>query len=146
MRINHRATLVLRENILRLHVCPAFHPSPGSTQRLLGWVAVGAGAAALGVGFVFEVQRSEKLSERDSVCPSRQECTTDQAAQIASLTDDARSASTLGTVGLIAGGVLVAGGLTLVFTAPTRAPATTVSILPALAPGFDGVNVVGRIW
>jgi hypothetical protein len=120
--------------------------SAGSTQRLLGWTTVGAGVVGLTVGFVFELQRSAKLSDRDGVCPTRRDCTTDDQARVDSLTSDARSASTVGLVGFVAGGVLTAGGLALVFTAPTGSPSNSVAILPVAARGFEGVAVTGRLW
>jgi hypothetical protein len=118
--------------------------SAGDTQRLLGWTAVGAGGVGLGVGLVFALIKSGKISERDDICPTGANCTADDAARIERLTDEARSAGTVSTISFIAGGVFVAGGLALVFTAPKSSSA--VAVAPALGPGFQGVSVTGSIW
>jgi hypothetical protein len=124
--------------------------SRGSTHRLLGWTAVGAGAVGLGVGLIFEIQRSARLSDRDGVCPTRQNCSPDDQAHINSLTSDARGAATVEVVGFIAGGLFAAGGLALVFTAPkadTRGTtANNLTVLPVAVPGFQGVTLAGRGW
>jgi hypothetical protein len=125
---------------------PQASSSRGSTQRLLGWGAVGAGAVGLGIGIAFELQRSAKLSDRDNVCPTRQNCTPGEAAQISSLTSDARTASAIAVTGFVAGGVLAAGGLALIFTAPKGAPSHDVAVVPVAAPGYEGVTVAGRLW
>lgn len=92
-------------------------------------------------------QKGSKLDERDAICPSGQNCTPAEAAAIANLTDDARSANTIGWIGLAGGTLLAAGGLALVLTAPrsTATPAETVALVPALGPGFGGISVAGRL-
>jgi hypothetical protein len=119
-------------------------PSNGNTQRTLGFVAGGAGVVGLVVGTVFMVQRGSKLSDRDGICPSGVGCAPGSQNKINSLTDDARSAQTIGTIGLIAGGALVAGGLALVFTAP-KGEGGSVAIAPVTAPGFQGLTVSGTL-
>jgi hypothetical protein len=125
---------------------PTSPTSSGSTQRLLGWTVVGAGVVGLGVGLVFELQRSSKLSDRDAICPtgtcaSKQDQLNGQA-RIDQLTSEAKTAGTVATVGFVAGGVLAAGGLVLVFTAPTGS--REIAFAPVVAPGFDGLAAVGR--
>jgi hypothetical protein len=124
-------------------------PSPapdtrGNTQRLLGWTAVGAGGVGLGIGLVFALVKGSKVSERDDICPTGNDCTADDASRINRLTDEARTASTASTVSFIAGGVFVAGGLALVFTAPRSSSA--VAVAPAVGARFQGVTVTGSIW
>ncbi len=111
----------------------------GSTQRLAGWVGVGAGALGIGVGVVFELVRSAKVSDRDAICPSSVNCTVNDQTRIDALTSDARSANTIGSIGLIGGGVLAAGGLALLLTAPHDH--AQVALMPTLGPGFQGVMV-----
>lgn len=118
--------------------------SPGTTQRILGWSAVGAGAIGLGVGIAYEVVRGNTVSQRDSLC--NPQCNdSGEAEKVASLTSQAKTAATVGIVGLVAGGVLVAGGLTLVFTAPGGTE-SRVAAVPLLAPGFVGGALSGRVW
>jgi hypothetical protein len=123
--------------------------SAGSTQRILGWTAVGAGAVGLGLGLVFELQKAGKLSDRDAICPTG-DCgnlppaqLADDKARIAQLTSDAQTDSTIAVVGFVAGGVLAAGGLVLVFTAPNGESATAFA--PLLGPGIQGA-MVRHVW
>ena len=119
----------------------------GSVQRVLGWSAVGLGAVGLGVGVVFELQRSSKLSSRDKICASSDTapCPVGSQERVDSLTKDARSASTVGTIGLVAGGVLAAGGVVLILTAP-KGSSSEVSLTPVVSPGFEGLMLSGYVF
>lgn len=120
--------------------------SSGKTQRILGWTATGLGVVGLGLGAVFEAMRSSKLDDRAKVCESGTNCAPGSQARINALTDDARSASTLGVASFVAGGLLVAGGLVVVFTAPSAHPSGNVSFLPVVVPQFQGLMVSGHVW
>jgi hypothetical protein len=124
---------------------PAEKSSPGSTQRVLGWTSVALGAVGLGVGTVFMLQRKSKLDDRAQICPEFENCTQDQVDQNSSLTDEARTASTIGTIGFVAGGVLAATGLVLVITAPSSHSKESVAVAPVVGPGFQGVSLAGRL-
>jgi hypothetical protein len=115
----------------------------GATQRLLGWSAVGAGVIGVGAGVVFQLKRSSKLSDRDAVCPTGRDCSAGEIARIDQLTDEARSASTISAVSFVAGGVLAAGGVALVLTAP-KSQRTALSAQPMVARGMFGAGVTGR--
>lgn len=115
-----------------------------SMQRVLGWSAVGAGAVGLGVGVLFELKKSSKVSDRDAICPTGKGCTVAEAASISDLTDQARGAATIGMVGLVAGSVLAAGGLALVFTAPHQEQ--SVAVAPIVGPSFQGLMVRSAVW
>ncbi len=118
--------------------------SGGELQRTLGWTAAGVGVVGLAVGTVFQFQRSSKLSERDDLCPSSVDCAPGTQERINALTDEARSAATVSAVSLIAGGVLVTGGLALVLTAPKgRASA---ALTPIVTAHFRGLAVAGHVW
>jgi hypothetical protein len=120
--------------------------------RALGWGGVAVGAVGVGLGTYFLVQRANKLDEREGVCP-RARPTPDapethvcqneaQGQRIHDLTSDARQADTLATVGFIAGGALVAGGVAALLFAPRGSePSRTAWFAPALAP--EGFGVAG---
>ncbi|MBS2014868.1 MAG: hypothetical protein JST00_18405 [Deltaproteobacteria bacterium] len=115
---------------------PAREP-PSSLQRTLGWVAVGTGAAALGVGFVFGAVAKSKYDDAELHC-SPIDC--DRTG--VELTGDARSAASLSTVLVVAGGVVAATGVVLVLTAPSSSPATGAnagSFGVSLSPLASGV-------
>ncbi len=100
---------------------PAAAPAPGpegSTNPLKvgGLVTAGIGVVALGVGGVFAAQAKSSYDDSLNGGCTKNECT---AAGL-SLRNDARSAGTLATVFVVAGGVLAAGGITMFLVAPSR--------------------------
>ncbi|MBW2455010.1 MAG: tetratricopeptide repeat protein [Deltaproteobacteria bacterium] len=115
---------------------PGDHPAQSaSVQGTLGWVAIGLGGAGLVLGAVtggLAVDRHGTLEEgcADGRCPP-------------DLHDDVDSYDTLrpiATIGLIAGGVLVATGVTLVLTAPGEpASADQVSLRAFVTPELCGL-------
>ena len=116
-------------------------------QTVLGWSAVGAGAIGLTVGVIFELQRSSKLSARDKICPTSDPalCPTGSQAQVDDLTNKARTASTVGSIGLVAGGLLAAGGVVLILTAPKHS-SSEVSLAPVVSPQFQGLMLTGQTF
>jgi hypothetical protein len=88
---------------------------PGSTQRLLGWISIGVGGAGLAVGGVFGSMAMGTQSDLDDSgdCVD-QKCEPSQQDNV----DKLGTQRTISTVGFIAGGVLAATGIVLVFTAP----------------------------
>ncbi len=118
--------------------------SDGTTQRILGWIGVGAGVVGLGAGVVLQLDRASKLSEADAICPtgdcgpiSAQELSQNNAL-IRQLTRDADSSGTIGVVALAAGGALAIAGVVLVLTAPSDGP--EVAVVPVVAPGLYGAS------
>jgi len=110
---------------------PAAPSDPASTRR---WVGVGvavAGVAGVALGTVFGLSAKSKLnqSNQDNHCDKADTCDPTGLA----LRHDASTAATLSTVMFVVGGVGLAGGAVLYFTAPK--PATTVGLALAPAPG-----------
>jgi hypothetical protein len=116
-----------------------------SAQPVLGWTAVGAGVVGLVIGGIFVGQRSSKLSTRNAICASGDpnQCPPGSQARVNDLTDQARSANTVATVGFVAGGVLAAGGLVLILTSPKH-PSSEIAISPMLSPQFQGLMVTSH--
>ena len=77
--------------------------------RTVGWVAGAVGIVGLGVGTVFGVMA---ISDKSAA-----HCDASNACDAGPL-HDANSAATASTVGIVAGGVLLAGGAALVLFAP----------------------------
>jgi hypothetical protein len=120
----------------------------GSTIRTLGWVSAGVGVVSLGLGGVFALQRSSKLDERQEVCPvlTEEECDPDEEREYDSLGSDANTAGTISTVGFVAGGVLLAGGIAAIIFAPKpKAQTESAWILPAASPNGFGL-FGGMTW
>jgi hypothetical protein len=92
-------------------------PARGGTQRTLGIVAGGAGAVALTLGAIFGLVAKSDNDGAADLCPRGNDACAPGAS---ALTDDARSEATVSTIGFVAGGVLLAGGIVLYLTAPSR--------------------------
>ncbi len=91
--------------------------SETSPLRTVGFIAGGAGIAGIAIGSVFGVLTIGKKNVTDSHCPTTGPVigcdSTGSAAQ-----SDGRTFSTVSTVSFIAGGVLLAGGITLIVLSP----------------------------
>jgi hypothetical protein len=85
-------------------------------QKTIGIVVAGAGVVALGVGGVFGLKTSSTWRDAQSHCTSNLDCD----AQGVDLAAQAKSSGNIATIAVIAGGVLLAGGAVLFFTAPSR--------------------------
>lgn len=105
----------------------------GSAQRTVGLVGIGLGTAGVVVGSVFGILSISKASEADDQCapPDRKLCTPDGKAA----GDDAIARGNLSTVGFVVGGILLAGGIALYFTA--KAPGSPTV---AVGPGTLGLR------
>lgn len=89
-------------------------PAPrASWQRPAALAAGGLGIVGLGVGTFFGLRAFSKWGDAEPQCPNDR-CT-HEGKQLA---DSATSASQISTVAFVAGGVLLAGGAALFFTAP----------------------------
>lgn len=99
----------------------------GKTQRILGITATGLGAVGLVVGTIFGLKTGSTWEEAKTHCTGL-EC--DRTG--VELATDAKNSGTISTIGFIAGGALIAGGLALFFTAPPpRAGGSTKGAVPA---------------
>jgi hypothetical protein len=103
---------------------PAPSPSPVQTahpsqfHKILSYVVGGVGVVGLGLGTYFTVHASSKNSDSKKFCPGQpNECTQDGVT----LRNQALSSARLATVFMVGGGVLLAGGVVLFFTAPSTA-------------------------
>jgi hypothetical protein len=101
-----------------------------STQRTIGVIVGGVGIVGLGLGSVFGLRSMSRHDDDQLHCDSSSSCD----PQGFRLRNEARDAGTISTVGFIAGGILVAGGITLFLTAP-RASRTTTAPAVGLGPG-----------
>ena len=106
--------------------------------KTIGWVLGGIGVVGLGVGTAFGlVAMGDKNGAH---CDASNACDTGPL-------NSAKSAATVSDVGLIVGGVLVAGGTALILLAPGggREGEASVSIGPTIGMGGGGV-VIGGGW
>jgi hypothetical protein len=122
-------------------------PSPTGlgTQKVVAIVAGGAGVAGVAVGSVFGLLTASAISQQKTDCTSPTICPHPQqaASDHATWTTD----STISTATFIAGGVLLAAGAVLWFTAhpPSEEPGVTgLMVVPSVRPGGGGMLVRGE--
>lgn len=111
--------------------------SGGSALPVVGLVTAGVGVVALGVGvgFGLHAKSLDKDSKADGHCDSTG-C--DDVGR--PLNEDALAAANLSTVLFIAGGALVAGGLTLYFVGgSSKETSASLGVTPVVAKGGGSV-------
>jgi hypothetical protein len=108
-------------------------PTTLGAQRTIALVLGGVGVLGVGVGAVFGVTAMSRKSDAQAACPGA--CATSDGVTKWS---DAASAGNASTVAFVLGGVALAGGAVLWFTAPSGS-----AFHVAVAPG--GVRV-GGTW
>jgi hypothetical protein len=116
-----------------------------SGQAIGGVVVGGAGVLGIALGTIFGVKAIGKKSDADARCrpedPSRCDATG------VTLRQDEKTAGTISTVALIAGGVSLAGGVVLLVTAPRKqakpAAGFRLEASPTMAGGKMGLTLRG---
>jgi len=121
-------------------VSPAAGPEAGgSPLRTVGIVVGAAGVVGLAVGTVFGLQAISKNNQSNSSGCVGNACPPDAKQQRL----DARSAGNISTVGFVAGGVLLVGGVTLFLAAP-KGRSTEVQAGAVGPTGAPGLLLSGR--
>jgi hypothetical protein len=109
---------------------------PGNTQRVVGWVGIGLGGAGLiagGITGLLAVSKKSTLSDSGDCSADLKHCTAAHSGDV----DSYNSLRTISTIGLYAGGILAAAGVTLLLTSPKQETGPQMSLL--LAPNSVGV-------
>jgi hypothetical protein len=118
--------------------------SGGPRSYALGGVGIAAGLIGAGsvvFGVVSLSDSSNKRNQADAACnlgPTGK-CQGSQA-EVNKLDSDADSARTRGIVGLVAGGVFVAGGVTMVIYGFGKSDTRTGSLTPIVGPSYLGLR------
>jgi tetratricopeptide (TPR) repeat protein len=113
--------------------------APGSTLRTTGIIVGATGLVAIGIGAAFGLSAKSKNDEAADMCTGI-ECRDPRAI---TLTDDARSAATISTIGFVAGGVLLAGGAGLFLFAPRSESKTALRLAPRVGPQAAFLSIGG---
>jgi hypothetical protein len=124
---------------------PPSGPSWWTTQRTLAVIGGGVGVVGLGIGAIFgglamSDQSQEKSNCSSGGCSNRPQAVADY--------NTGSSNATASTVGFIAGGVLLAAGAVLFFTAPSPAAAPSTGHLwlaPSPTSGGAGFVLGGEL-
>ncbi|MBL8721450.1 MAG: hypothetical protein JNL79_36015 [Myxococcales bacterium] len=117
---------------------PAEPPVAGRSQRLVAFVMGGLGVVSLGVAAGFGLRARSKWGEAQGDCVG-----TVCGSRGVALAAEANRAAGLADIGLVVGGVAVAAGVVLFFTAPKGAPPASARLYPLLGRDAVGVGLVG---
>ena len=114
----------------------------GGGQRTIGLVLVGVGAVGVAVGSITGLLAIGKNKTSTEACPNDGACTSPEAIDA---NKSASSLATVSTIGFIGGGLALAAGGVLFFTAPKAEPRATarLRVVPALGPGAAGMLFSG---
>ncbi len=122
---------------------PAKTEDPGSGRRIIGYTLGAVGIVGLGVGGVTGLMAMGANNDAKKLCPSSP-CADKTGVDD---NDKAKSLGTVSTIGFIAGGVLLAGGVVLVLTAPSsqekKAAFSDVKVSPTFGPTYSGLSMGG---
>jgi serine/threonine-protein kinase len=113
-------------------------PHAGKAQRIGGVALAGAGVVGVGLGTFFGLRA---MSKKDDASCDGNNCPDSDSRE---LYEDAQSAGNVSTIGFIVGGLALAGGAVLYFTAPKPSREKGVEAGALLSPGLVGVRAGGR--
>lgn len=103
------------------------------TQKIVGVVAGGVGVVGLGVGAFFGLRTMSKWNDVEGQCSGTPRDCPQSGVDLA---NQAKNSGTVSTIAFVAGGVLVAGGAVLFFTAPKEKQTAAVRDLRVgIGPG-----------
>jgi hypothetical protein len=120
--------------------------SPGSGQRIIGYVAAGAGVVLLGVGGVFTLKSMSENDDAKAICPDfpQGDCDRDDVEDHELLVKQAKASQLNSFVFYGIGGVGVITGAVLILTAPKgEKKAARVSVVPEVGSNQLGLSVSG---
>lgn len=112
----------------------------GRLQRLSSYVLGGIGVVGFGIGTYYGLSAISKNSSSESECPNDRNLCSDRGV---SLRNDALSRARISTAAFAVGGIALAAGVVLYFTAPSgkRAP---IEFKTAIGPNFTQLNLEGN--
>jgi hypothetical protein len=124
---------------------PADDASGTGTLTYVGLGGIGLGAAGVGVGVVFLIMGGSARSDADDAYAA---CDADpcfagtpRAQAALDFDEDANSKQTIGTIALIAGGAIAAGGVTMLLLDQTKSSSSdSAGITPWIGVGSAGAS------
>jgi serine/threonine-protein kinase len=116
-----------------------------SGQKTAALAVGGAGVIGLALGTIFGVKAIGKKSDADAACQPNAPNQCDAIG--VALRHEEKSAGTISTISLVAGGVALAGGVVLFLTAPSssakKSEVMRFEVRPAVAGGDMGLTFRG---
>jgi tetratricopeptide (TPR) repeat protein len=126
---------------------PATEPPPPSDaaaqskkDHTLAFIVGGVGIVGIGVGSYFGLRAMSKNEDSEAFCNEDNVCDDPQALE---LTEEAKDAALISTIGFAAGGAALAAGIVLFVAAPGGGESNALRISPRVARNGGGLTVGG---
>jgi hypothetical protein len=142
-----------RRELIQLHAQSPAAASPDQSvagggiggQRVLGLTAGGLGVAGVVVGSIFGITSTSAASRQGTDCASPTICT--NHTQAVSDHSTATTDGTISTVAFVAGGALLAAGVTLFLTGGRSSEKTSggLVVTPSVGPGTAALSLQWRL-
>jgi hypothetical protein len=133
------------EGAVSVTAAPTTSPETAKTLKVAGLVTGGAGIVLAGVGAYFAVHASSLKSELNTAASN----TADPPSwmELQGKNSDMETAQTMAVVGLVAGGVAIAGGATLYYLGWRKTPhdgGASAMLSPSIGPQSSSLVLSGR--
>ena len=109
-------------------------PASGAHARVAGGILTAIGAVAVGGGIFAGVHAKDVYNQALAACNGGTVCPNDSGI---SLRNQAQTWATLSTIGFVAGGAILAGGVILLVVAPRDAPPQVALSVSPFGPGLS---------
>ncbi|HEX6276321.1 MAG TPA: hypothetical protein VFZ53_24945 [Polyangiaceae bacterium] len=119
---------------------PPDAPPESKKNHTLAFIVGGVGLVGIGVGSYFGLRAMAKNKDSEAFCNEENVCDDPQALE---LTEDAKDAALISTIGFAAGGAALAAGIVLFVTAPGGDESNALRISPRIARNSGGLTVGG---
>jgi hypothetical protein len=132
------------EGAVSVTAAPTTSPETAKKLKVAGVITGGAGVVLAGVGAFFAVRASSLKSE---LTTEANKADPPPWMALQGRNSDMESAQTMAVVGLVAGGVAIAGGATLYLLGRSKTPhdgGATAMLSPGVTPGGGSVLLTGR--
>jgi hypothetical protein len=117
--------------------------SPGSGRRILGLTLAGVGVGGIVSGVVFGLVTLSKKSDIKQTCGGDLGDCKAPPGSVDAEQQSAKTTAAISTASFIAGGVLIAGGGVLFFTAPSGPSTGRIGISPQVSQNTGGLRLSG---
>lgn len=116
---------------------------PGGTRRTLGLTLAAVGVAGVVSGVVFGLVTLSKKSDIKTTCGGDPGDCKAAPGSVDAEQQSAKTTAAISTASFVAGGVLVAGGAVLWFTAPSGSSTGRVGLAPQVSQSSGGLRLTG---
>jgi len=136
-------TVTLVEGRIETIAIPALAAVPVRARKYAAFAASAIGVASIGIGLLFGAKADSAYQDAKELCGSTLACSADNYSRGRQLISDTRSAATISTVLITAGGAAVLTGAIAVMWRRSSVR-TTAQLVPMTSDRGGGMAVTGR--